>query len=353
MRRLGAGKLFVRVAAAAILALAGFRLPDLVSARIAASHDPAQTVAHVQSDVSGTAREYLIGVFADPPDESTPRMLGAAWDYTINYSYQDNCRGCGVSGLARLGHYPVIIDLQHVQSTYPDFSVAADGGYDDDYRHTARQLVPYADQIYAVRIDSEFNGAWSAASAFAGGRAIAPSTWIAGFRRLAFAVRTALPGARIVWNPNIGQHDPFPYYPGDDVVDLIGPDIYCQPAYSSTSADCWDKVLHGPRLSNLDVYAIFAKTHDKPIIIPEWGDSFGDGTLIGHMREWMDRNHVVAQSYWDSGEALSRTASLSCLTVNQRAYVDAFGHRPYAGKYWPLVLPVPGNLRNASTTTLK
>ena len=55
----------------------------------------------------------------------------------------------------------------------------------------------------------------------------------------------------------------------------------------------------------------------------------------------MDRNNVVLQSYWDSGDDLDKTASLLALPNNQKAYVKAFGHRPYAGTFWSSILPVP------------
>ncbi|MEJ0048198.1 MAG: hypothetical protein WDN04_20305 [Rhodospirillales bacterium] len=289
-----------------------------------------------------SGRTYLNGVYAVPPDTSTPALLGYSWDYTLNHAYQDNCRACGVSGLDTPDFYPVIIDLYHVQSSYPDFAAAAQGAYDRDYRQMAQQLVAHASRIYAVRIDSEFNGSWSAASAFVGEHAVAPTLWIGGFRRLATAIQKALPKAKIIWNPNIGQHDPFPYYPGDDVVDLVGPDLYCQPRYHNSAERCWNDFLQGAKGTNLDAFATFARSHHKSIAIPEWGDLFGDGYMIRHMRAWMDQNAVVAQSYWDSGDALASTAALPALKANQRAYVEAFGNRPYTGTYWEHVIPVLG-----------
>jgi hypothetical protein len=288
-----------------------------------------------------STRHYLIGVYAAPTDDSTPTLMGYRWDFTIGRSYQDTCAGCGVSGLTHLHGYPVVIDLQHVQPSYPDFRVAATGGYDADYRRTVAALVPYAKDIYAVRIDSEFNGSWAVSTPFKGWRAVPPSTWIAGFRRLALIVRKALPNARIIWNPNIGQNDPFPYYPGDDVVDLMGPDIYCNPAHYGSSAACWRNVLSGARGVNLGAFARFAQQHDKALAIPEWADLFGDGVFIRHMQAWMDQHNVVLQAYWDSGDDLGSTASLPALPTDQKAYVAAFGHRPYAGTFWSPILPVP------------
>ena len=148
-----------------------------------------------------TTRHYLIGVYAGPTDNSTPALMGYRWDYTIGRSYQDNCRGCGVSGLTHLHGYPVVVDIQHVQTSYPNFQAAADGRYDTYYRQTAAALAAFGNQIYAIRIDSEFNGTWAATTPFKGFSTISTSTWITGFRRLALIVRQALPRAKIIWNP--------------------------------------------------------------------------------------------------------------------------------------------------------
>jgi hypothetical protein len=288
-----------------------------------------------------STRHYLIGVYEGPGDDSTPALMGYRWDFTIGRSYQDTCAGCGVSGLAYLHGYPVVIDLQHVQPTYPDFRAAATGGYDAYYRQTVAALVPYAREIYGVRIDSEFNGNWAVSTPFKGWRAVSSSTWIAGFRRLALMVREALPNAKIIWNPNIGQNDPFPYYPGDDVVDLIGPDVYCNPAHYGSPMACWNDFLNGANGVNLTAFARFGQQHQKPLAIPEWADLFGDGVFITLMQEWMDQHDVVLHAYWDSGDALGSTASLPALPADQKAYVKAFGHRPYAGTFWSSILPVP------------
>jgi hypothetical protein len=303
--------------------------------------EPRARPAQLASDQVGAGRHYLIGVYQDPLDVTTPALMGAPWDYTINYSYQDGCAGCGVSGLSQLHGYPVIVDIYHVLPSYPSFKAAADGAYDKYYQQTAQALLPYAKQIYAIRIDSELNGSWSAASPFKSWRAIPPKTWIAGFRRLAKVIKATLPDARIIWNPNVGQSNPFPYYPGDDVVDLLGPDIYCDPRYSRSSHACWDNYSSGAGGVNLNAFAAFAKQHNKPIVIPEWGDMFGDGYMISQMRNWMDQNNVVAASYWDSGDALKYTAALPPSTTNQAAFAAAFGHRPYVGTYWPSIIPVP------------
>jgi beta-mannanase len=225
--------------------------------------------------------------------------------------------------------------------SYPSFRAAADGAYDAYYEKTAQALLPYAKQIYAVRIDSELNGSWSAASPFKHWPAVSPKTWIAGFRRLAKVIHATLPNAKIIWNPCVGQSNPFPYYPGDDVVDLLGPDIYCDPRYSNSSHSCWSNFSSGAGGVNLNAFAAFATQHDKPLAIPEWGDQFGDGYMISQMANWMNYNNVVAASYWDSGDAVKNTAALPPQPTDQEAFAAAFGHRPYVGTYWQPLIPVP------------
>ena len=327
-------KTALRAAAFALGCAAASTLPASVCGEANAAGTPS-----AEHKVPPT-RHYLIGVYADPPDTTTPALMGYHWDYTIGRSYQDACAGCGVSGLTFLHGYPVIIDIYHVQPSYPDFRAAAAGDYDKFYRKTVASLVPYAKEIYAIRIDSEFNGSWAAASPFKGWRAVSSPIWIAGFRRLAKLVREELPDAKIIWNPNIGQNDPFPYYPGDDVVDLIGPDMYCNPKYYGSSSGCWRDFLRGANGVNLNAFAKFGSQHGKPIAIPEWADLFGDGVFIRDVQEWMDHHDVVAQSYWNSGDALDSTASLPALKADQAAYAAAFGHRPYAGTFWSSVKPI-------------
>jgi hypothetical protein len=300
---------------------------------------------------SPKVRNYLVGLRdGNPVDTTTAGLLGYPWEYTINFSYEDHLGGGStITGLAvtdRPGT-SVIVAVYHLDTgtaPYMDAVVAANGGYNAFYTTTAQSLVQYANIIHAVRIDHEFNGTWEPWSPFGGtGQIIAAATWIAGWRNMATAIRTALPNAKIIWNPNIGQNNPYPYYPGDDLVDLIGIDIYTQPAFSgtSTSAQVWQDYLSGQNGSNLTAMAAFGVAHSKPLCFPEWGDGFGDGFFITQFGAWMDQNNVVAHSYWDSADGLTNTTALTQLPQNQAAFVKAFG-RPYTGTYWPSLVAAGG-----------
>lgn len=288
-------------------------------------------------------RNALVGLRdGNPVDTTTAGLMGHAWDYTINYSYEDNWGGASISGLAvsdRPG-MPVIVAVYHLNNGSPPYMdpvVAANGGYNAFYTQTAQSLIQYAHIIHAVRIDHEFNGTWEVWSPFGGaGQIIDAPTWIAGWRNMAQAIRTALPNAKIIWNPNIGQNNPYPYYPGDDLVDIIGLDVYTQPAFSgtSTSAQVWQDYLNGQGGNNLAAMAAFGVTHNKPLCFPEWGDGFGDGYFITQFGAWMDQHNVVAHTYWDSADGLTNTTALTQLPQNQAAFVKAFS-RPYTGTFWP------------------
>lgn len=294
-------------------------------------------------------RNYLIGWRdGNPTDTTTAGLMGQPWDYTINESYEDPWAGAGVSGLDVSTHpgYPVIVAVYHLYTgsatdgslRYMDPAVAANGGYNTYYKQTADSLIPHAGIIYGVRIDHEFNGTWEPFSPFGGsGQIIDAATWIAGWRNMAQAIRNSLPAAKIIWNPNIGQNDPYPYYPGDDLVDLIGFDAYTQPAFSGnlTSAQMWQEYLNGQGGNNFTALAAFSASHNKPMCFPEWGDGFGDGYYITQFGAWMDQHNVVAHSYWDSADGLTNTTALTQLPANQTAFVNAFGHRPYIGTEWP------------------
>lgn len=289
-------------------------------------------------------RNYLVGYRdGNPADTTTAGLLGYPWEYTINNAYEDNWGGASISGLAVSPHpgVSVIAAVYHLNNGSPPYMdpvVAANGGYNSFYTTTAQSLIQYAHIIHAVRIDHEFNGTWEVWSPFGGsGQIITAATWIAGWRNMAQAIRAALPNAKIVWNPNIGQNDPYPYYPGDDLVDIIGLDAYTQPAFSGglTSAQMWQEYLTGQGGNNFTTLAAFGVSHNKPMCFPEWGDGFGDGVYITQFGAWMDQHNVVAHSYWDSADGLTNTTALTQLPQNQQAFVKAFGHRPYTGTYWP------------------
>ena len=79
-------------------------------------------------------------------------------------------------------------------------------------------------------------------------------------------------------------------YPGDDVVDYIGLDVY-DFRYEGTPEERWEKFyLKGP--FGLEWHRDFAAAHGKPMTYPEWGvGNFGDNPyFVQQMHNWFLQN---------------------------------------------------------------
>ena len=181
----------------------------------------------------------------------------------------------------------------------------AAGRYDESFRKVAQDLIDngYADAT--IRIGWEANGAWMAWTG-----AHDPAGYVLYWRHIV-AVMRAVPGQRFTfeWCPNIGRHDvpADQLYPGDDVVDLIGLDVYndyWQPALANPDLR-WAYMMDQPY--GLKWHFDFAREHHKPISFPEWGtgdrpDGHGAGddpTFIRGMLDWFAQTRPVYESYWD------------------------------------------------------
>lgn len=190
-----------------------------------------------------------------------------------------------------------------VQEGASTLAQGASGAFDQHFRDLARNLIAggYADAF--IRIGWEFNGGWYSWTARNHTAAFA-----AYWRRIALAMR-AMPGARFRfdWNPTAVDGPTEAVYPGDDVVDVIGLDIYNQswPRIDDPALR-WEWLLHHP--AGLIWHRDFARAHDKPRSFPEWGtgtrpDGHGGGDdplFIRNMLAWMRTGGPVAYAcYWN------------------------------------------------------
>jgi len=181
----------------------------------------------------------------------------------------------------------------------------ANGAYDQHFARLGRLLVAKGRANAYLRIGWEFNGDWYAWSAEKD-----PEAFVQYFRRLVKVFR-AVPGQKfqIVWNPARGQHKIAPdrVYPGDDVVDVIGLDIY-NTSWRKEDVDPevrWRNAANQPY--SLSWLRDFAAQHNKPIALPEWGTGTSpnrqgqgdDPVFIRHMAAWIAANNVVYHAYWD------------------------------------------------------
>ena len=268
------------------------------------------------SSGSSSGRNYLNGIMMGSQgyDSSTASQMQYTWEVSYDYSY-------GVS--SGDGQWPGPLN------GYP--WVAAVYSQGTNHQTVVDNLKPYVSSLYAVRIDWEFNLWYSGDTA----------TFDANFSDLASLIHAQLPGVKVIWNPNMGNADPYPYYPGDAAVDIVGLDAYCQPQYSSSGQACWDDYLTGQGGNNLTQLTTFGKQHGKPLAFPEWGDSFNDGVYINQLCRWANQNNVVYMGYWDSADSLGSTARLSSQPTDQQAYLQNCANLRYTGAFWPRVLSIP------------
>jgi hypothetical protein len=188
----------------------------------------------------------------------------------------------------------------------------AAGAYDATFAAFGKQLVSMGLGASIIRLAPEGNGDWFVDNA---GNGLADyRNWATYWARVAGILHhTAGAHFQLDWNITAGQRPiPLPsWYPGDKAVDIIGVDQHdiavtkvgtAQPQrwqFQLTQADGLDSVLG------------FAKAHDKPISVPEWGvsgaDELGAGDdpyYVTQMAEIFATERVAYQAYWDkSGTA--------------------------------------------------
>jgi hypothetical protein len=181
----------------------------------------------------------------------------------------------------------------------------ASGRLDHHFSEIGRTLVETGHGDSILRIGWEFNGAWYPWAASRD-----PDSFIAFWRRIVVAMRS-VPGSRFRfdWNPTIGttKIDPERVYPGDDVVDIIGLDVYNQSWHPQRSdpAVRWNEKVNGSH--GLKWHRDFARARNKPRSFPEWGTGtrkdghgFGDDPdFVENMYRWISGDDVVYHGYWD------------------------------------------------------
>jgi len=208
----------------------------------------------------------------------------------------------------------------------------AAGQYDDQFSKLGALLVAKGQANATLRLGWEFNGDWYP---WAAGKD--PASFKPAFRHVVSVLR-ATPGQHfaIAWNPSLGAGSASPdtFWPGDDVVDLVGIDFYNQSwrAQDTDPAVRWQGYL--TTNYGLNWLASFSAAHGKPIIVPEWGTGtrpdghgWGDDPLFIHnMAAWMRAHNVVAQNYWDfTASDYDATMSAGKFPQTLAAYQAEFG----------------------------
>jgi hypothetical protein len=140
-------------------------------------------------------------------------------------------------------------------------------------------------------------------------------------------------------------------YPGDDVVDAMGPDFYDgeQVLYNQNQplppqwAGVWNNfVLANDPTNNLDGlpwWKDFAAQHNKPLALPQWGlEVGGDNTyFIQAVHDWIYKHNVLFSIYYDTTGLTSAKLSPPTSYPNASAlYLKLFG-----GSGSPVTPPPP------------
>lgn len=185
----------------------------------------------------------------------------------------------------------------------PTLAQGAGGAYDQHFTALGHKLIENSYAASVIRIGWEFNGGWYPWTA----RGNAPD-FKAYWRRIAHAMRS-VPGARFRfdWTATTVDGPTVDAYPGDDVVDIIGLDIYNQSwPRIEDPAERWKYLLNHE--AGLTWHRNFAQAHGKPRSFPEWGtgtrpDGHGGGddpVYIRNMLAWMREGGPIDYAcYWN------------------------------------------------------
>jgi 5-hydroxyisourate hydrolase-like protein (transthyretin family) len=287
--------------------------------------DTKTSCVYTQHSISGLERfSSLIGrdvscavVFNDVAtnwtDWASPWILGGN---------DPNVRWAGWAA-AKPGRSLVITQSLVPTGIDPDWRAqGAAGAYDQHIRDWATALVAGGLGSSIIRLGHEANGDWYYDSI--GTTPSDYASWAAYWARFVQVAHTVA-GAHFTfdWTVNAGyQRIPFDsYYPGDDVVDIIGIDQYDGIAYAPTPPPAtpearWAGIVAAK--DGLGALMSYATAHGKPLSLPEWGlmvAGSANGTGGGDDSYYVDqiasivRTHVVAyEGLWELDDPSSPLA---------------------------------------------
>ena len=211
----------------------------------------------------------------------------------------------------------------------------ASGAYDQYAVTLGENLVAAGAGNSVIRLGAEFNGNWE--NDFLGNPSDANystelANWAECFQNEVTAMRSVT-GAHFLfdWSPNTCTTN-IPLaeaYPGNAYVDIIGADFYdedCQ-TLKTAAEEGWSELYTiDPSIQNsMAGLVAFAKAENKPLSIPEWGETATDDTVyMNGIIGIVENNDVAYQSYYDSDDAGIIPLG-STIPASTAAYEQAFG----------------------------
>jgi hypothetical protein len=209
-------------------------------------------------------------------------------------------------------------------------TAAGQGDYDVHYIYVAQQLVDHGHADAIIRPAWEFNSdsyPWGY-NAPGQDQANYATNYIAAFRDMVTAFKAISPNFTFVWNPNLedGYHYPDYQlaYPGDDVVDMVGVDVYDLPRSSICDpAERWARDQAGP----LDDITSFAMLRNKPVSLPEWaaGEVGDNPYFVNAVADWLVGKNVGYIAYWNGDAASGYNGDLDIYPQQKEAFITRFG----------------------------
>lgn len=261
-----------------------------------------------------------------------------AWQhpwFTKSTEVDKDWTGWKIGNISRL----LIVSPGLVPSTAPaDWRQrGAAGEYDVYYRTFASDLVRAGLGDSVIRLAHEGNGEWF--HHWFGDNGADQQAWKATWRRAALAMKS-VPGARFIidWNVAAG-FDNVPlawYYPGDDVVDVVGFDYYDLNVMTTGAGpddpDRWQQQYTKPNGPTAVIE--FAISHGKPVSIPEWGLAPPNGRdpgggdnpgFVEGISSIIKNNRVIYSGYFDD-DANGTRLTIRNAPRSLTAYKDQFAH---------------------------
>lgn len=207
----------------------------------------------------------------------------------------------------------------------------ASGAWDAYFVEAALAVKEFGGPIF-ISINHEMNGTWYPYSEGYPGSGHRAADFVNAWRRIVAIFRQqGASNAAFVWAPNVPDVGPVPftsYYPGDDVVDWIGPSFYS-----------------GNRIEAMDtLYRTYAAK--KPFFITEWatapeksqyyvgypGDSVWVAQVFAALQKRYPRVKAISWFNWDKDDGNHR---LERVPDQARAYAADIAHPRYMDRLAP------------------
>ena len=308
----------------AILALAGVASVDRAAKADLGIASKSQKLAGAFVNWGPVGRERTLQAWEQWLDQAPTSVVGV--DFYAENTWDDFTRLSWVPGIwKKLNPARNVVWSVPLTVKGTPLKEVADGLYDAEFEAAAR-AISEAQPNAVIRLGWEMNlvsMAW-----FAKGR---EADYIAAFRRVVQIFRRHSSGFKYDWCPGWGAQDSAAdlAYPGDDVVDYIGLDVY-DFKYEGSPGERWEKFyLNAP--FGLRWHREFAARHGKPMSYPEWGvGNFGDNPLfIRNMHDWFAANadDIVYAAYFDVDGLWPTQIDNNRFPNSQRLFRELFRRR--------------------------